>query len=327
MRIILTLAFSGTLLILNAQDTFFSLFQFNTINLNPAHTGYEARYRSFYQNKNNFYSFFNNNSALPIVSQSASVDFFIDSLKSGFAFIYSKDNYFQSYSRNQEINAAYSFRFKTKKGQLVLASQLGLGFRNLDFSKLTFGDMIFDPNKPTEYIYYDGEYSNFPIEARTNFFDFALGGIFYNSLLKFGLVFHHINKPNVSYWKFDYNIPRKVTVHADFYLPLFNKSKNLEVQLSPSFLYQMQGSNYVIYTGSNLIFNNFRLGTFIRRQKSDLINRFSSDTGSRNFIGFSGGFQNKYFGLSYSYDFTSKTKTLNTLLFSQHEISLFVKIK
>jgi hypothetical protein len=187
--------------------------------------------------------------------------------------------------------------------------------------------MIFDPNNPTEYIYYVGEYSNVPIEARTNFFDFALGGIFYNSLLKLGIVFHHINKPNVSYWKFDYNIPRKVTLHADFYLPLFNKSKNLEVQLSPSFLYQMQGSNYVIYTGSNLMLNNFRLGTFIRRQKSDLINRFSSDTKSRNFIGFSGGFQNKYFGLSYSYDFASNDKIQTNLLFSQHEISLFVKIK
>jgi hypothetical protein len=89
----------------------------------------------------------------------------------------------------------------------------------------------------------------------------------------------------------------------------------------------MQGSNYVIYTGSNLMLNNFRLGTFIRRQKSDLINRFSSDTKSRNFIGFSGGFQNKYFGLSYSYDFASNDKIQTNLLFSQHEISLFVKIK
>lgn len=303
-----------TVFSLRAQDPMFTQFYANPLWLNPALAGVERCPRVISNYRNQWPKTVNG--GVNYVTYAVSYDQHVDALNGGLGIQVMNDqsgngvfnNYYISgmYSYNLPVNRKFSMRFGLQGSYIQ---------KNLDWSKLTFGDMI-DPRYG--FIFQTQET---PGLDNAKMADFSAGWLGYSQRFYGGFAVHHMTQPREQFLNGDKNfLPRKYTVHAGWKIPL-NKRFPKEGSVSPNFMYVRQGNDLAFNPNANKLF----LGLYA--QKGPIVGGvwMRSNTGSiegfatESFIMLF-GLQTDYLRFGYSYDLTISRLTNDTG--GSHEISV-----
>ncbi|MFB0925375.1 MAG: PorP/SprF family type IX secretion system membrane protein, partial [Vicingaceae bacterium] len=183
-------------------------------------------------------------------------------------------------------------RFSIKAGLQATWAQ-----KSVDWSKLTFGDMI---DARRGFIYDTQEVQR---DQTANYVDFSAGILGYSEKYFVGFAVHHLTQPDESVIQGTSPLPRKYTFHAGGVIPV--QSKGEPASLSPNLLIQMQGNfrqiNYGMYFSKGPI-----IGGLWYRNSDSFIALVGLHTGILKF--------------GYSYDITISKLTQTSA--GSHELSL-----
>lgn len=279
----------------NAQDPTFTQFYANPLYLNPALAGTATCPRVVFNYRNQWPALSGN-----FVTTSASYDQYVDAVSGGLGFYVLSDNAGRGTLTQFSINGIYSYQLAlTDKISMVAGFQASYFQRNLDWSRLTFGDQI-DPRRGFIFESQDQERG-----GKVDNVDFSTGFVIFSETFFGGVAVHHLFEPNESLIVQEAPLERKYTVHAGAKLPLGKDIKGeTDTYISPNILYQQQYD-----------FQQYNVGLYI--QKGPLIGgvwyRFED-----SFIVLL-GVETDRFKTGYSYDLT--TSRLTTQTAGSHEIS------
>ena len=285
----------------NAQDPAFSQFYANPLYLNPAFAGATPKgcpranlnYRDQWPGIGRTY-----------VTTSASYDQHVNVLGGGVGIIVAQDRTGAGNLNTTHASLLYSYHLEVNRDFAVKAG-FEASYRqvNLDWSELTFGDMI-DPT--FGFIYPTNEdIANY--DNATGFPDFSVGFLGYSEDLYFGFAAHHLTTPNQGFIS-ESELPVKITAHIGSNFPI-NRYRNSVTTISPNFLYQRQQD-----------FQQFNYGVYVNR--GPVVGGLWTRNSVRNFdsVILMVGLLQDTFKFGYSYDITvSDLKNNNTL--GAHELS------
>ncbi len=286
------------------QDAHFSQFYANPLYLNPAMAGTNVcpritlNYRDQWpQIAGNFKSF------------SASYDQHFDKLSGGLGVILFGDRAGRGTLNTYSASLIYSFKIKvSRKFNIRLALQAGYYQTSLDWSQLTFGDMI-DPKYG--FVYQTQELP--PADLTKPGFDMGAGFLGYTKNFYFGMSASHIVPMYVGFVSETYRVPVKWTAHvgAKFYLKRKSKKElNFgDISISPNVIYQNQLNFHYFNEGFYLCFYPFTVGLWLRHTLTNI-----------DAVIFSAGVEYDFMRIGYSYDITASKLSGNTG--GAHEISL-----
>ena len=285
----------------SAQDPAFSQFYSNALYLNPAFAGARnngcptasLNYRDQWPGIGRTY-----------VTYSASYDQHIEAIGGGLGILIHQD---QSGTGNlNTLNASliYSYHLEINRKVNVKAGfEASYRSLNLDWSDLTFGDMI-DPTYGFIYTTNENLINN---PDHVQYPDFSAGILGYTDNLFLGFATHHLTQPDQGFISVS-NLPRKYTIHAGGDLPL-SKYRNQVTTISPNVLYQRQQD-----------FQQFNYGVYVSR--GPIVGGLWARNSTQNFDAFilMFGLIQDAFKFGYSYDITvSNLRNSNTL--GAHELS------
>lgn len=286
-----------------AQDPQFTQFYANPIYLNPAFagTGNCPRVALNYRNE---WPGIPKTEGGTFNTQSASYDQHINAISGGLGFLVTNDRSGQSTLTTTNVSAIYSYQLSiTRKFSLKAGLQGTYLQKSVDWSKLTFGDMI---DARRGFIYTTNE---IPTGNSVKTVDFSAGILGYSQYYYGGFAVHHLTEPNEALVGPNSPLPRKYTGHFGAVIPIGGRSN--ETNVSPNFLYQKQGDfeqyNFGIYANKGPIV----AGVWYRMKDSFILLL---------------GVQQKKFKFGYSYDITSSrlpnfgTKA-SPGTFGSHEVS------
>ena len=285
----------------SAQDPAFSQFYANPLYLNPAFAGATPKgcpranlnYRDQWPGIGRTY-----------VTTSASWDQHINAIGGGLGVMVAQDRSGAGSLNTTHASLLYSYHLEVNRKFAVKAGfEASYRSISLDWSKLTFGDMI-DPRDGFVYNTQE-EIGNYA--TTRSFPDFSAGLIGYSENLFFGFAAHHLTRPDQGFIGVS-ELPAKITAHIGGNIPLSKYSNNVTT-ISPNFLYQKQQDfqqfNYGIYVNRGPIVG----GLWARHSLKNI----------DSFILMLGLIQDS-FKFGYSYDITlSNLKNSNTL--GAHELS------
>lgn len=278
-----------------AQDPQFSQFYANHLYLNPAFAG-SARCPRFSLNYRNQWPAISGN----FVTYSASYDQHIDAIQGGIGVNAFVDMSANNTLRTTYVGAMYSYLLNiNRKLSMRFGLQGSYGQRNIDWSRLTFGDQI---DARYGFIYNTQEQR--PLEV-TRFFDVNAGAIIYSDKFYGGVAVHHCTQPNEGFLGVS-RLPLRITAHAGAVFALNQRSKYVSpASISPNILFMMQQN-----------FRQLNLGFYATKGV------FVGGLWYRNLDAFIllAGIQKNNFKVGYSYDFTISRLTNRTG--GAHEVSM-----
>ena len=293
----------------NAQDPAFSQFYSNPLYLNPAFAGASVggcprttlNYRDQWPGIGRTY-----------VTYSVSYDQHINAIGGGLGIIVAQDRSGAGNLNTTHASLLYSYHLQaSKKFSIKAGFEASYRMLNLDWTDLTFGDMI-DPKYGFIYPTSEDLVNN---PTAVNFPDFSAGFIAYSKNLYAGFAAHHLTQPNQGFIS-ESELPTKFTAHIGGNFAL-SKFRNSVTTISPNFLFQKQQDfqqfNYGVYVNRGAVVGGLWARHSIKNVDS--------------FILMIGLIQDA-FKFGYSYDITlSKLKNSNTL--GAHELSftLFMPCK
>jgi type IX secretion system PorP/SprF family membrane protein len=218
------------------QDPQFTQFYANPIYLNPAFAGTVKCPRLITNYRNQWPGISGN-----FVTFNASYDQHIDAINGGFGLIAFHDNGGNGTIKTNYIGAIYSYTQNlTHIWSFRAALQASFFQKHLDWTKLTFGDMI-DPVQG--FVFPTGETQ--PVLVKSNV-DFSTGFLLYSRKLYFGIAGHHVNRP-VEGFLTDARLPVKITAHAGAKIPIKRNLK--EGSISPNIMFKYQGNFHQLLFG------------------------------------------------------------------------------
>jgi len=239
-RICLIIIFFSTCYVYNAvaQDPQFSQYYSAPLYLNPALAGINQMGRAGINYRNQWPSIQAN-----FETFSAYVDNNFDEKNSSVGLIITNDQEGTAGLRSTEIGLQYAYQVELNyKWTFRPAFQLSFTTRDLNFDKLIFGDQL-DADGPTGAP--TGE--QFNSDFKVNYFDIALGGIVFSERIWLGVSMHHVREPNQSFLGAESKLPRKLSIHGGYRIPLNTGYKKGETvsgarrSISPTFNYRSQG--------------------------------------------------------------------------------------
>ena len=290
---ILVIAFQGQSF---AQDPIFTQFYANPLYLNPAMAGSNicARYGLNYRNQwpsttSNF------------VTQSFSYDQKFNAIHGGFGVLAMHDQQGSNTLQTTSLALLYSYHLKvTRKFTIMFGGQAQFAMKFLDWSKLTFGDMI-DPRRG--FIYQTGDV---PRGGRKGYFDVSAGIVGFTKHFYFGGAVHHLTTPNESVIVGNSPLPMRFTGHAGAEIKLGRKSLfGNRSSLSPNVIFRYQQGFMETNIGTYFKYDMFTVGAWLRNRDAFILLV---------------GIQQSRFKLGYSYDIT--VSRLTNQSGGSHEISL-----
>ena len=277
-----------------AQDSHFTQYQSARGYLNPAMVGTDSTlvlstgYRGQWPKIDGTYKTFR-----------FSADKYVRLFKGGLGIDFIYDNAASGTLITNGITLNYAPHFELFKNKLVVQSGIGFGLmqKSIDWSKLTFGDMI-DPQ--SGFVYNTNEV---PGTSQKSFLDINAGIFIYSKSIYGGFAIHHLTEPDEGLIG-PSKLPRKLTLHAGANL-YFKKDVNHNFILSPNILYMQQQDFHELMPGITLKYKFIVAGFSYRNE--DAFNTYA-------------GLQFNFFKVGYSYDYTTSLLTNRTG--GSHEIQL-----
>ena len=282
------------------QDPQFTQFYANPLYLNPAFAGSKLCPRFNLNYRNQW-------PAIPgqFVTYSASYDQHIPSLSGGIGVLVYNDQAGSGALRTTNVSGIYSYTVNVSRQFSIRAGLQATFFqRSMDFSGLTFGDMI---DERYGFIY---ETQETPGSDQVNGADFSVGFLGYSENIFVGFAVHHLTEPSESFFSDDdARLYRKYTFHAGANIP-FNSRYPDEGSISPNILYKRQGNTQQLMVGLYGKKGPFVAGLWYR---------------DKDAFALLGGIQIEQFRFGYSYDIT--VSQLTTEPGGSHEISVGIQLK
>lgn len=282
-----------------AQDPEFTQFYANPLYLNPAMAGTARCPRVALNYRNQWPGLYKT-----FITYSASYDQHFDNLSGGLGVLLTRDEAGDKTLTTQRASLMYSY-------QLVINREFSMKFglegtyhqKTLDWSKLTFGDMI---DRRRGFVYNTNENpQNFPNQSKSAA-DVSAGILGFSKRYFFGAAVHHLNQPDEAFVSVS-KLPMKFTGHAGAQIPL---GKGDEVYISPNILYQYQGKFQQLNLGLYFVKNQVVAGIWYRNMDAFIV-----------LLGYQTG--NIKFG--YSYDVT--VSKLANVSAGAHEISFQIQFE
>ncbi|MFT5183135.1 MAG: type IX secretion system PorP/SprF family membrane protein [Flavobacteriales bacterium] len=288
-----------------AQDPEFTQFYANPLYLNPAFAGTARCPRMVMNYRNQWPSL-----SGTFVTTSASYDQHVETIQGGLGLIAMHDRAGKGTLNTTSLSGIYSYQQPVNRYFSIKAGLQATYFqKSLDWSKLTFGDMI-DPRKG--FIY---ETQDIPRGGSVRNVDFSAGILGFSEKLYFGFAVHHLNEPNESLVVGTSRLPMKFTGHAGAVIPINKRDRHSESSISPNILYRRQGE-----------FQQLNIGTYVK--KGPLVGGiwyrglfFVNDYSDAMIVTI--GIQTDVIRFGYSYDLTISELTPATG--GSHEVSMTVQ--
>jgi type IX secretion system PorP/SprF family membrane protein len=276
-----------------AQDPEFTQFYANPLYLNPAFAGTAHCPRVSLNYRNQWPGISGS-----FITTSASYDQHVDALSGGVGLLVWDDRAGEGTLKTTNVSGMYSYQIPvTRRFSIKAGLQATWAQKRVDWSKLTFGDMI---DSRRGFIYNTNELQR---DEPASYVDFSAGVLGFSEKYFVGFAAHHLTEPDESVIQGISPLPRKYTFHAGAVLPL--DSKGEVATLSPNILAQLQQNflqiNFGMYYSKGPIIG----GLWYRNSDS--------------FIALV-GFQTGLLKFGYSYDITVSKLTNTTA--GSHEFSV-----
>ncbi len=312
-RVLLCIMFA-TCLSADAQDPQFTQFYANPLYLNPAFAGSTRCPRVSINYRNQWPAL-----KETYITSSASYDQHFEGINGGIGLMFLNDKAGEGVFVTNNITGMYAYQLNVnRKFSMRFGLQATYVQKRLDFSKLTFGDLI-DPRYG--FVYNTQEVR--PTETR-NYMDFSGGVLAYTNTVYGGFAVNHLTEPDEAFIvKGTSKLPRKYTAHFGAMLPVgdsYGRGSRGRVNrdegtfISPNVLYQQQGS-----------FNQINIGMYILH--SPIVGGlwYRGNFGNKNFLSSDSfialiGLQKGVFKFGYSYDVT--VSALSNATGGSHELSV-----
>lgn len=281
-----------------AQDPQFSQYYAAPLFLNPALAGINQIGRVGINYRNQWPAIRANFETISFY-----VDNNFDEKNSSIGIIITNDKEGLAGLQSTEIGLQYAYQaLLNYKWVFRPAIQVSYTNRNIDFTRLTFGDQ-FDSNGLINPV----SLENINSDLKTTYFDIGLGGIFYSNNIWLGVAIHHIREPNQSFLNGDSPLPRKISIHGGYKFPLKSglnigkNSRGAERSISPTFNYRSQGGFDQLDLGLYLTLNPIILGLWYRGipVKDTPSNKSKSES-----LIFMFGVRKNRLTIGYSFDYT-----------------------
>jgi type IX secretion system PorP/SprF family membrane protein len=204
------------------------------------------------------------------------------------------------------VGAIYSYNLKiTRKFSMMAGVRAAYFQKYLDWSKLTFGDMI-DPRRG--FIYQTGDVPRG--NGRRGFFDASAGLVGYTDIFYFGVAAHHLNRPDESMILGSSKLPMRFTGHVGANIKLGRSKFSNSTSISPNVIYQYQNGFQELSIGTYIRYENFTAGAWYRNRDAFILCL---------------GIQTPKFKIGYSYDITV-SKLGNGVSGGSHEVSIGINL-
>jgi type IX secretion system PorP/SprF family membrane protein len=280
-----------------SQDPTFTQFYANPVYLNPALAGSTGCPRIAMNYRNEWPQLTGN-----YVTYSLSYDSYVKNISGGLGFIALHDQQGRGTISTTMVGAIYSYNLKlTRKFSMMAGVRAAYFQKYLDWSKLTFGDMI-DPRRG--FIYQTGDVPRG--NGRRGFFDASAGLVGYTDIFYFGVAAHHLNRPDESMILGSSKLPMRFTGHAGANIKLGRGKFTNTTSISPNVIYQYQNGFQELSIGTYIRYENFTAGAWYRNRDAFILCL---------------GIQTPKFKIGYSYDVTV-SKLGNGVSGGSHEVSL-----
>lgn len=282
-----------------AQDPHFTQFYANPIYLNPAFAGSHRCPRIIFNYRNQW-----PNLTGTFVTTSFSYDMRVEALSGGLGFHFLNDRAGQGTLVTTRFSGMYAYQLAiTREFSMAFGLQATFGQKKLDWSKLTFGDMI-DPKYG--FIYTTKEEKN---RAVVSYPDFSAGVLGFSKRFYAGFAAFHLTEPDEAFIYSGSPLPMKYTGHAGAVIPLAGRYGG-NSNISPNIIYQQQQDFRELNIGLYLMKESIVGGLWYRNQDAvvALI-----------------GFQQEPVKMGYSYDIT--VSKLGIVTAGSHEISFQLLFK
>jgi type IX secretion system PorP/SprF family membrane protein len=288
-----------------AQDPEFTQFYANPIYLNPALAGTHGCPRLNMNHRNQWPSLTG-----AFITNSISYDQFVNVMQGGVALMITNDMAGKNTLNWTTVNLAYSYHLKvTREFSFLFGAQAGWNQKFLDWSKLSFGDMI-DPHRG--FIYQTGDQPRGKLNGSwgtKGFFDAQAGIVGYNKNFYFGFCAKHLNRPEESLIlnpQGDSRLPMRFTGHMGANI-VFGKGSQYQnvTAISPNVIYSYQDGFMQLNIGTYIKYGAFTAGAWLRARDAFIL-LIGIDSGS--------------FKFGYSYDVT--VSKLTNASGGSHELSM-----
>jgi type IX secretion system PorP/SprF family membrane protein len=277
-----------------AQDPVFTQFYANPLYLNPALAGSNICPRIAINYRNQWPGV---TAPGNYITTSASFDRYIFQLKSGIGVLVTNDNAGNGTLRTQNVSAIYSKQLQINRNFSINAGfKATYGQKSIDWSKLTFGDMI---DERRGFVYNTEE---IPGKNQKSFVDFSAGVVAFSKYVFIGGAVDHLTQPDEGLI-YASKLPMKFTGHAGALIPVGEKSN--ETTVSPNILYQQQQDFRQLNLGLYVTKGVLTGGLWYRNNDAVIVLV---------------GLQNGTFKAGYSYDVT--VSKLTNASAGSHELSV-----
>ncbi|HMP99168.1 MAG TPA: type IX secretion system membrane protein PorP/SprF [Cyclobacteriaceae bacterium] len=303
-----------------AQDPQFSQFYAAPLYLSPSFAGSTGQARAGMNYRNQWPALDAN-----FTTVSAYFDYFIEDKNSAIGAIITRDREGLAGLHSLSFGLQYAYEIEFAKGiGFRPGAQIAVYNRNINFSRLTFGDQ-FDPN--TGEIISPATAEQFRTDFSKTFLDIAFGGLFYTRNAWLGLSAFHLNRPNQSIIDESNNLPIKYSLHGGF---KFYFKPNVvgqgiyaregERSIAPAFQYRHQGEFDQFDLGLYFTAEPLLVGLWYRGIPFKTLNGFNNNESIVILFGFTQRMGNEYLNIGYSFDYT--ISQLGPQSGGAHEISL-----
>lgn len=283
--------------IANAQDPQFTQFYANPLYLNPALAGSNICPRVSINYRNQWPAI-----SGTYVTTSASIDKFIFKMNGGLGLLITNDRAGQGTLNTTNVSAIYSYQLRIKRDFAInFGLQATFGQKNINVSKLTFGDMIDERDgfvKQTQ---------ETEIKSQKSYTDFSAGTVAFTKRYFVGVAVNHLTQPDEGLINTS-RLPIKVTIHAGALYHL--NGERGDVTISPNVLFQKQKDFNQLDVGLYFTKGAIVGGLWYRNNDSFILLV---------------GYQKSMFKFGYSYDITISKLTNATA--GAHELSLGLMFK
>jgi len=285
-----------------AQDPTFTQFYSNPVYLNPALAGSSGCPRIALNYRNQWPQLTGN-----YITYAAAYDTYAKNLSGGVGIMAMHDQQGQGTIQTSMIAGTYSYYLKVnRKFRIMFGGQAAYFQKSLDWSKLTFGDMI-DPRRG--FIYQTGDVPRG--NGSHGFFDVSAGMVGFTKNFYFGVAAHHLNRPDESMILGDSKLPIRLTGHMGANIKLGQRGRySSNTTLMPNVIYQYQNGFQQFNIGAYLKYEAFTIGAWYRNRDAFIVSL---------------GITTEKFRIGYSYDLT--VSQLGGVTGGSHEISMGINLK